>query len=89
LQFRWRTPVRLGRIILYDRPNTQDQVTSARAVFDSGFTVDVGELPDGAGHGLDVRFAEQETTSVTLFITGTKEGTGAAGFSEVALLPAE
>jgi hypothetical protein len=87
LRFQWREPVRLGRLVLFDRPTDTDQVTAVRVLFDDGRFMDLGPLPDDAAEGLDVRFEERTVKGLTLLITGVKDGTGNAGFAEVALLP--
>jgi hypothetical protein len=86
IRFTWRTPVDVGRVILFDRPNALDQVTSVRGIFADGAFFDVGPLPDDAAEGVDVRLDARKTQSLTLVITGVKEGTVNPGFAEVALL---
>lgn len=84
--FEWRSPVKINRVILFDRPNTIDQVTSARLIFGDGQVLETGALPDGAAEGLDLQFEEVETSSLTVFISGVKEGTANSGFGEVAIM---
>jgi hypothetical protein len=48
----WERTHRVRRIILYDRPNTFDQITSATLMFSDGTYVKTGSLPDNANRKL-------------------------------------
>ncbi|WFR66466.1 discoidin domain-containing protein [Curtobacterium flaccumfaciens] len=82
LQLDWATPARLGRVVLHDRPNTDDQVTSGTLTFSDGSQVAVGELPNG-GDPLTVDFTPRTVTWVRFTVTGVSDSTVNVGLSEV------
>jgi hypothetical protein len=81
----WKEPQRVSRIVLFDRPNTVDQVTSGKIVFSDGSTIDVGELPDDASHPLTLEFPSRTIESLAFEVTGVKRGTENAGIAEIAV----
>ena len=83
LKLDWDAPQAVRRIVLYDRPNTTDQVTSGIIRFSDGSTLEFGDLVDNASAPLALEFPEKTTTSVTVEITGVKPGTENAGFAEI------
>lgn len=85
LKLTWNTPRTIDRIVLYDRPNTGDQVLSGKLTFDDGSSVDVGALPDDASSGLEVKFPAKTTASVTFTVTSVKPSTVSIGLSEIAV----
>ena len=60
LQLTWATPVTIGSVVLFDRPNTDDQVTGGTLTFSDGSTVAVPAL-DNAGAGVTVTFTPRAT----------------------------
>jgi len=85
LRLDWDTPQTIDRIVLYDRPNMTDQVTSGVLTFSDGSTVDVAALPNDAKTGLEVKFPAKTVTWVTFKVTGVKAGTENAGLAEIAV----
>ncbi|WP_354187169.1 PIG-L family deacetylase [Arthrobacter sp. UYCu712] len=74
--------VNLSRIVLYDRPNTADQITAATLTFSDGTTVPVPSL-DNAGKATSISFTSRSTTSLRLTVTtvsGTTRNVGLAEF---------
>jgi hypothetical protein len=63
----WPSAVRLSEIILYDRPNPDDNVTSGTLSFSDGSTVGVGALPRN-GAALVVTFPARTVTSLKFTI---------------------
>jgi LmbE family N-acetylglucosaminyl deacetylase len=82
LQLDFPSPVALGGVVLNDRPNLQDNITSGTLVFSDGSTVAVGPLPDN-GSALTVAFAQRTVTSVRLRIDGVSATTHDVGLSEI------
>lgn len=80
----WEKPVKIDRLLLYDRVSDRAHTASAALHFSDGTTVDVGEIPeDGAPR--EVRLGGIETSFVKIEIT---DGTGSyAGLSEVEVYP--
>jgi hypothetical protein len=82
LQLTWTTPQTLDRIVLYDRPNTADQITAATLTFSDGTTVNVGTL-NNSGAATTVSFTARATTSVRLTITAVSRSTRNIGLAEI------
>jgi LmbE family N-acetylglucosaminyl deacetylase len=82
LKLSWSSPYVLSSVVLYDRPNTADQVTSATLTFSDGSTVSVGSLPND-GSPLVVSFAPRATSSLLLTITGVGSSTQNVGLAEI------
>ncbi len=89
LRLDWDTPQRVDRIVLYDRPNTTDQITSGTIALSDGSTLPVGTLPDDASAPLEIRFPTKRITSLTFTVTGVKPGTQNAGLSEIGVFRAK
>jgi len=82
LQLSWPGPVTLGSVVLFDRPNTSDQVTAGTLTFSDGSTVAVPAL-DNAGAGVTVTFPARSTTSLRFTVTGVSASTGNVGLAEL------
>ncbi len=89
LTLAWDTPQRVDHVALYDRPNTNDQVTAGMLTFSDGSTVPFGALPDDGKTPLDLRFPAKTITSLTFKVTGVKPSTENAGLSEIAVFQAK
>lgn len=89
LTLTWNTPQTIDRILLYDRPNTTDQITSGTISFSDGSTLPVGELPNDASQPLELKFAAKTITSLTFKVAGVKAGTENAGLAEIAVFRAK
>ena len=75
IQLNWGSPVKVTKVILYDRPNLSDNVRAGTLLFSDGTTLPVGQLPNDASSGYTVTFAEKTTTWVKFTVTS------AAGFN--------
>ncbi len=87
LDLNWGSAYVVDRIVLYDRPNLSDQVTSATLTFSDGTrsTLTVGPL-DNAG-GVNVyTFAPKVTTSLIMTINSVLPGTNNAGLAEIEVI---
>ncbi|MGN8050892.1 DUF7402 domain-containing protein [Curtobacterium sp. 22159] len=82
IQLGWASPVRLGRVVLDDRPNSADQVTSGTITFSDGSQVAVGQLPNG-GDPLTVDFTPRNVTWARFTVTGVSGSTVNVGLSEI------
>ena len=85
----WNAPQTIDRIALYDRPNTNDQITSGEITFSDGSALAVSELPNDGKTPLELRFPAKTVTSLTfkvLTMTPTSEN---AGLSEIAVYRAK
>lgn len=88
LRLDWTTPQSVDRIVLYDRPNTTDQVTSGTITFSDGSTLAVGPLPDDAKTGLTLKFPAKTITWLIFKVTGVKAGTENSGLAEIGVFRA-
>lgn len=82
LNLQWTVPVGVSRVVLYDRPNSDDQVTAGMLRFSDGSSVPVGVLPNG-GAQLVVSFPARTVTSVRFEITGVSATTRNVGLTEL------
>ncbi|GAA5841179.1 hypothetical protein JCM3766R1_001696 [Sporobolomyces carnicolor] len=80
----WPGPIKVSTIALYDRPNSNDQVTGATLKFDDGSVMTIGALPNG-GAAFVVPVNNVVTRSITLNVTSVSPTTGSAGLTEFAV----
>ncbi|MGP4031921.1 PIG-L family deacetylase [Pseudarthrobacter sp. 1C304] len=78
--------VTLNRVVLYDRPNTNDQITAATLTFSDGTTVPVPAL-NNAGQATTITFPDLATTSLRLTITTVSGTTRNVGLAELQAYP--
>ncbi|MBN2163997.1 MAG: DUF5110 domain-containing protein [Pontiellaceae bacterium] len=83
LMLTWDKPQKVSRILLYDRPNTVDQVTGAVLRFSDGSKIEIGELVNDGSKPYEVTFAEKEVTSLTFEVKAVKSRTECAGLAEI------
>jgi hypothetical protein len=88
LQLDWKTPQTVDRIWLYDRPNTDDQITSGTITFSDGSTLPFGALPNDASQPVELVFPPKTIASLKLTVTGTSPTTQNIGLSEIAVFKA-
>jgi LmbE family N-acetylglucosaminyl deacetylase len=81
----WSSPVSVSEVVLYDRPNLTDNVTSGTLTFSDGSSISVGQLPND-GTGYPVTFAAKTITWVK-FTVDTAVGQN-IGLSEFQVLAA-
>ncbi len=81
IQLAWSSPVKLSRVVLYDRPNLDDQVTAATITFSNGSTVTVPVL-DNAGGPITVTFTARSTTTLRVTFTTVSGTTRNVGLAE-------
>ncbi len=77
----WNTPVTLSKVVLYDRPNSNDRITAGTLVFSDGSSVAVGQL-NNDGSATTVSFTARTVTSVQLQITKVASKTENVGLAE-------
>lgn len=81
-------PRRVTTVVLADRPNLDDQVTSARLELSDGTTIDVGPLPNN-GSAVTVEIPPRATTTVRVVITGVSTTTRDVGLAELEVYGAD
>ena len=84
-QLRWPVAMKIKRVLLYDRPNLDDQVLAGKLTFSDGSTQDVGALPNDGQTPFEIIFPEKEITWVKFEITQTSASTKNAGLAEIAV----
>ena len=83
IQLTWPSPgYIIDRIILYDRPNSDDQVTAGTISFSDGSAITVGPL-NNAGGATEYDFTARQVTSIRLNMTGVSSSTINVGLSEI------
>lgn len=82
LKLSWDSAVTFNQIVLYDRPNTNDQILAGTLTFSDGSSVAVGELKnDGTATYIDL--PSVTTSSIVLTITKVSATTTNVGLSEI------
>jgi hypothetical protein len=86
-QLTWTGPVRLDQIDLYDRSDSNDEITAGTLSFSDGSQVNVGALPnDTATPGQvtpgEVTFSSKTVTWVKFTVTAVSAGATAVGLDE-------
>lgn len=84
----WDKPQTIDRVLLFDRPIAEEQITSEMLVFSDGTTIPVGALPDDAKKGLEVKFEPKTVKWMVLIVTGVSPKTLHIGLSEIAVFRA-
>jgi alpha-glucosidase (family GH31 glycosyl hydrolase) len=78
-------PIKVKRVLLYDRPNLNDQVLAGKLTFSDGTSQDVGPLPNDGKTPLEVVFPEKKIKWVKFEITQSGPKTENIGLSEIAV----
>ncbi|WP_423919431.1 DUF7402 domain-containing protein [Frigoribacterium sp. 2-23] len=88
LNLTWSAARSVDQVVLYDRPNTDDQITSGTLTFSDGSTVAVPTLAN-SGTATTVSFTARSTTSIRLTVTGVSATTRNVGLSEIVVNSAD
>lgn len=72
IKLSWKKPIQSNKIILYDRPNPDDQIVRATLTFSNGSSIEVGPLPNN-GSPYVVYFSTKTFNWVKLTVV---KGTG-------------
>ena len=82
LKLTWSSPQTLDTIVLYDRPNLNDQITAGTIQFSDGTSVPVPPLAND-GSAVTLSFAARTVTSLQLNITAVSASTQNVGLAEI------
>jgi len=83
LKLTWSSAQTLSQVVLFDRPNLNDQITAATLTWSDGTVVQVGTLPNN-GSALTITLPKPvTTTSLLLSITRVSSTTLNIGLSEI------
>lgn len=84
----WPRPVTIDRVVLYDRPNTSDQITAGRLTFSDGSSISTAALTN-SGSGTTVRFTGRTVSSLRFAVTSVSSSTSNVGLAEIEVYGAE
>ena len=82
IELKWSSAQRVDRVVLFDRPNLTDTITSGTLSFSDGSTTSVGAL-NNDGSASTVRFPARTITSLRFIVNGVGVGTGNVGLAEL------
>lgn len=83
LTLTWPYSITVTQVVLYDRPNLNDQITGGVLTFSDGTSVAVGSL-NNDGSATVINLATPVTTSSLRFaVTSVSDSTGSAGLAEM------
>jgi hypothetical protein len=82
LKLAWSASQRITKVVLYDRPNGNDQITAATLTFSNGTKVPVPALKN-SGTATTITFPPVATTSLVLTVTSVSGTTVNVGLSEL------
>jgi LmbE family N-acetylglucosaminyl deacetylase len=83
LTLKWSKSYTLDHVVLFDRPNANDQITAGKLTFSDGSSVTFGSLPNAGQPGLTVSFPAHATTSLQMTVTGVSSTTANVGLAEI------
>jgi hypothetical protein len=82
LKLSWPSPQTVNRLVLYDRPNRNDQITAGNVQFSDGSSIPIGPL-NNDGTPTTYLFAARTITSLQLNVTGVSSTTRNVGLAEI------
>ena len=83
LTLTWSSAVTISQVVLYDRPNLDDQVTGATLTFGDGSSVSTGALfNDGSATVINLA-SPVKTSTLQFYVTSVSDTTGSAGLAEI------
>lgn len=82
IQLDFPAPTTINGVVLYDRPNLDDQITGGTLLFSDGSAVPTGALANN-GSARTIRFPARITTSLRLLITSVSASTRNIGLTQL------
>jgi LmbE family N-acetylglucosaminyl deacetylase len=82
LKLTWTSAHTVNMIVLYDRPNTNDQITGGNIAFSDGSSITIGAL-NNSGAATVFTFPNKTITTLQLNITSVSSTTQNVGLSEI------
>ncbi|GAA6027301.1 hypothetical protein JCM8097_002573 [Rhodosporidiobolus ruineniae] len=84
LTLTWPSPVSVDSIVLWDRPNSADQITGGSIEFDDGTSTPFGAVPNSAQEGLLIALSSTKTiSSLKVVISSVSDSTYATGLAQL------
>ena len=81
----WNEEQSIDRVWLFDRRNDLDQIRSGILFFSDGTSIKVGELPDDARQGVEIKFPAKRAKWLVFAVNDVKPSTLNIGLSEIAV----
>jgi hypothetical protein len=69
IQANFASPMKVSKIVLWDRPNLSDNIKAGTLSFSDGSTLPVGQLPNDASSGVTVTFSTKTISWVKFTVT--------------------
>ena len=88
IRLTWKTPQKIDRIQLFDRPNDNDNATRSQLTFSDGTQIEVGALPNDGRAPAEVRFAPKTVEWIEWKALAVSDATENIGLSEFAVYAA-
>ncbi len=85
IRLTWKTPQKIDRVQLFDRPNENDNALKSQLTFSDGTTVEVGALPNNGKTPAEARFAAKTVTWVEWKALEVSDNTENIGLGEFAV----
>ncbi|GAA5852849.1 hypothetical protein JCM8547_004705 [Rhodosporidiobolus lusitaniae] len=83
LKLQWQNWWMIDSLVLYDRPNLNDQLTSGVITFSDGTQQEVTSLDNAGGATIFNLTTPVNTSSLLLTVTGVSDYTGSVGLAEI------
>ncbi|MEI7956190.1 MAG: hypothetical protein WCJ66_13565 [Verrucomicrobiota bacterium] len=81
----WPEEQSIDRICLFDRRNDLDQIRSGMLFFSDGTSIKVGELPDDARKGLEIKFQAKRVKWLIFAVNEVKPSSQNIGLAEISV----
>lgn len=82
----WSKPVRIAKVRLFDRPNSDDQILAGELVTDTGKKYPVGELDNAGKIPGEITLGGEPVKQLTFRVTAVSKTTKNTGLSEIEAL---
>ena len=82
LNLAWPASYSVSQVVLYDRPNLDDNITAATLAFSDGSSITAGPLNDD-GTATTYSFPARVITGLRMTVTGVSSSTSSVGLSEI------
>jgi len=82
LDLSWPATYTVNRVVLYDRPNSGDQILGGTILFSDGTTLTVGPL-DNDGMATEYQFGTKSIVSLRLTVNAVSPGSANIGLAEI------
>ncbi len=81
----WPEEQSIDRVCLFDRRNDLDQIRSGMLFFSDGSSIKVGELPDDARKGVEIKFPAKQVKWLIFAVNEVKPSSQNIGLAEIAV----